>query len=80
MAKECPDFCCSINIGWLMHEPVVTVNGRSFERKTIEEHFAYLNRAGKPIMMPQKHLLESTQLVPNHTLKKIITVLVKKKA
>ena len=27
VAKECPDFCCSINIGWLMHEPVVTVTG-----------------------------------------------------
>ncbi len=32
---ECPDFCCPVTLK-LMHEPVVTDDSRSFERKAIE--------------------------------------------
>jgi hypothetical protein len=79
VALECPEFCCSIS-GMLMHDPVFTDNGRTFERKCIEKHFSFLKRDGKPIMTPQKQMLQSTTLVPNYALKEAICAMVQKKA
>jgi hypothetical protein len=53
---------------------------RTFERHFIEEHFRYLKRDEKPMMTPQKQMLESTQLLPNHALKQCISDMVQKKA
>lgn len=80
VAHECPAFCCSINIGVLMSDPVVTADGRTFERRFIEEHFKYLVMREEPMMTPQKQPLESTKLLPNHALKLSISAMVQKKA
>jgi len=79
IALECPEFCCSINIGVLMRDPVITEDGRSYERKYIEKHFNYLKKENKPMMTPQKHMLKSTTLIPNYALKHAISALVKNK-
>ena len=80
VAQECPAFCCSVNIGVLMSDPVVTADGRTFERRFIEEHFKYLVIRKEPMMTPQKQLLESTKLLPNHALKLSISAMVQKTA
>jgi len=41
LMKECADFICPISLR-LMHDPVITVDGRSFERMRIEQWFASL--------------------------------------
>jgi len=63
-----------------MHDPVFTVDGRTYERLSISKHFEALQRNKNPITSPQKDPLESALLVPNVILKKHIAALVQKKA
>ena len=81
VAKECPDLCCPLSLHErLLHDPVFTVDGRTYERLAISRHFEALERKKKPITSPQKDPLESSLLVPNVTLKKHIVAMVQKKA
>ncbi len=81
VAKECPDLCCPLSLHErLMHDPVYTVDGRTYERLAITRHFEMLVRAKKPIESPQKDPLASALLVPSVTFKKHIVAMVQKKA
>ena len=81
VAKECPDLCCPLSLHErLMHDPVYTVDGRTYERLAITRHFEMLVRAKKPIESPQKDPLASALVVPNVTLKKHIVAMVQEKA
>ena len=81
VAKECPELCCPLSLlTRLMHDPVFTPDdGRTYERVSIEKHFEVLERVKNPIMSPQKQPLQSTQVVPNVTLKTHIVAMVQKK-
>lgn len=77
--QEHPELCCSISLK-LMHDPVCSMDGRTYERINIERHFATLVRDGKAIQTPQRNLLESTRVLPNHLVKTLIKQFVQKKA
>lgn len=77
--QEHPELCCTISLK-LMHDPVCSMDGRTYERINIERHFATLVRDGKAIQTPQRNLLESTRLIPNHLVKTLVKQFVQKKA
>ena len=81
VGKKRPELCCPLSLHErLMHDPVMTLDGRTYERLAITRHFEMLVRAKKPIESPQKDPLASALLVPNATLKKHIVAMVQKKA
>jgi hypothetical protein len=74
---EHPHFCCPVELT-LMKDPVATDDGRTFERKAIEQWFHTLARQGAPITSPLRAPLESARLVPNHNLRLAISAAVDK--
>ena len=74
---EHPHFCCPVELT-LMKDPVATDDGRTFERKAIEQWFHTLARQDAPITSPLRAPLESTRLVPNHNLRLAISAAVDK--
>jgi len=81
VGKQHPELCCPLSLNErLMHDPVMTLDGRTYERLAINKHFEMQVRLEQPIMSPQKDPLASAMLVPNVTLKKHIVAMVKEKA
>ncbi len=64
------DYRCPITYQ-IMEDPVVALDGHSYERKAIEEWF---NRCTRSPMTNQ--VLVATTVMPNHTLKKLISTFV----
>jgi hypothetical protein len=79
VAQEFPDLCCVIEPESLMHDPVMTADGRTFERAAIMRYFETLKQQNKPMQTPFRQLLPSTTLVCNYTVKNLITSLVEQK-
>ena len=63
-----------------MYDTAMTVEGISYSRCFIEQHFAKLKADGKPIVSPNNTPLESELLVPNLWLKNHILSLVEQTA
>ena len=81
VGKKRPELRCPLSLHErLMHDPVMTLDGRTYERLAITRHFEMLMRAKKPIESPQKDPLASALVVPNVTLKKHIVAMVQEKA
>ena len=81
VGKKRPELCCPLSLHErLMHDPVMTLDGRTYERLAINKHFEMLVHSKQPIMSPQKDPLASALVVPNVTLKKHIVAMVKEKA
>jgi predicted O-linked N-acetylglucosamine transferase (SPINDLY family) len=81
VGKKRPELCCPLSLHErLMHDPVMTLDGRTYERLAINKHFEMLVRSKQPIMSPQKDPLASALVVPNVTLKKHIVAMVQEKA
>jgi predicted O-linked N-acetylglucosamine transferase (SPINDLY family) len=81
VAKKRPELCCPLSLHErLMHDPVMTLDGRTYERLAINKHFEMLVRSKQPVMSPQKDPLASALVVPNVTLKKHIVAMVQEKA
>jgi hypothetical protein len=81
VGKQRPELCCPLSLHErLMHDPVMTLDGRTYERLAINKHFEMLVRSKQPIMSPQKDLLASALVVSNVTLKKHIVAMVQEKA
>ena len=70
--RELPeDLCCSITCE-IMKDPVLCVgDGHTYERVAIEQWLA----TGRGTSPATNELLESTSLVTNHTVKKLIAAL-----
>jgi hypothetical protein len=81
VGKKRPELCCPLSLHErLMHDPVMTLDGRTYERLAINKHFEMLVRSKQPIMSPQKDPLSLALVVPNVTLKKHIVAMVQEKA
>ena len=78
VGEENPELCCCVTLR-LMTDPVMTADGRTFEREAIEGHFAALAADGRPLATPQRQPLTSNALTPNHALKAVIERLLRKK-
>ncbi|MBA0882054.1 hypothetical protein Goshw_028462 [Gossypium schwendimanii] len=63
-----PDFRCPISME-IMKDPVTIVTGVSYERKNIEKWFFVYNKKTCPTTM---QCVESFDMTPNHTLKRLI--------
>lgn len=63
-----PDFRCPISME-VMKDPVTIVSGVSYERKSIEKWFNTYNKKTCPATMQR---LQSLDMTPNHTLKRLI--------
>jgi hypothetical protein len=70
LAKH-PDYRCPISLT-LMRDPVVTDDGQSYKRKEIEAWFKTLREKNEPISSPLRAPLKSSELVPNHSLRRAI--------
>ena len=68
------EMVCPIT-GEIMEDPVITVDGHSYEREAIEEWFS----RGRIISPLTGSPLGTTHLTPNHALKKAIAELIEKK-
>lgn len=56
----------------MMRDPVVTVDGQSYERKNIEQWFKMCKDSKEPISSPLRAPLASDLLVPNNSLRRAI--------
>ena len=70
LAKH-PDYACPISLV-IMRDPVVTDDGQSYERTEIEAWFKTQREANEPITSPLRAPLKSSELVPNHSLRRAI--------
>jgi hypothetical protein len=77
VAKNNRMYCCPITLG-LMHNPVFTSNGITYERVAIEKWLATQVIENKPLVCPHRNPLVSTQLTPNLLVKNLITEAVDK--
>jgi hypothetical protein len=71
VGEDVADFRCPIT-GEIMHEPVMLMDGNSYEKKAIEEWFREQKRKGNPFTSPTTRLEVSTELVVNRNLKNVI--------
>jgi len=72
VAKNNRMYCCPITLG-LMHNPVTTSNGITYERVAIEKWLTTQVIENKPLVCPHRNHLVSTQLTPNLLVKNLIT-------
>jgi hypothetical protein len=70
LAKH-PDYACPISLV-IMRDPVVTDDGQSYERTEIEAWFKTQREANEPLTSPLRAPLKSSELVPNHSLRRAI--------
>jgi hypothetical protein len=77
VAKNNRMYCCPITLG-LMHNPVNTSNGITYERVAIEKWLTTQVIENKPLVCPHRNHLVSTQLTPNLLVKNLITEAVDK--
>ncbi len=70
-----PAFICIITQR-LMDDPVMTVDGRSFERKDIKGYLAKLKENGEAFKSPYRNPLSTDKLTENANLKKAIATCV----
>ena len=71
VTKKFPHYQCPISLS-LMRDPVVTVDGQSYERTNIEQWFQTCRDAKEPVTSPLRAPLASDALVPNHSLRRAI--------
>ena len=78
VGEDVADFCCAIS-GELMREPVVIGDGRSYEKRVIDEWFSTLKRESKPLTSPLTRAQVSGELQENLNLKNVIARAVEEK-
>lgn len=66
--REVPDFLCGKISFEIMHDPVITPSGITYDRKDIEEHLQRVGHFDPVTRTP----LTADQLIPNLSLKEVI--------